>query len=110
MDLDIYQVDSFTTEPFKGNPAGVCLSPEPLPEALMFSIAEEIAVSETAFLCLKDMRLSWFTPKVEVALCGHGTLATAQILKEQGFAKVGDTIAFHTLSGELHAKVNESTI
>ncbi|EKO3824822.1 PhzF family phenazine biosynthesis protein [Vibrio harveyi] len=110
MDLDIYQVDSFTTEPFKGNPAGVCLSQEPLPEALMFSIAEEMAVSETAFLCLKDMRLRWFTPKVEVALCGHGTLATAQILKEQGLAKVGDTIVFQTLSGELHAKVNQSTI
>ncbi|WP_045493911.1 PhzF family phenazine biosynthesis protein [Vibrio hyugaensis] len=110
MELDIYQVDSFTTEPFKGNPAGVCISQEPLPEALMFSIAEEMAVSETAFLCLKNRRLRWFTPKVEVALCGHGTLATAQILKEKGLANVGDTIEFQTLSGELNAKVNPSTI
>ena len=75
MNIDIYQVDAFTSSPFKGNPAGVCITEQPLSEELMFSIAQEMAVSETAFLTLSDMRLRWFTPEIEVKLCGHGTLA-----------------------------------
>lgn len=110
VDLDIYQVDSFTTQAFKGNPAGVCISQEPLNEALMFSIAEEMAVSETAFLVLNTMTLKWFTPEVEVKLCGHGTLATVHVLKEQGLVKTGDKVVFDTLSGELSATVRESSI
>ncbi|WP_375322453.1 PhzF family phenazine biosynthesis protein [Aliivibrio logei] len=110
MDLNIYQVDSFTSEAFKGNPAGVCISENGLTEALMLSIAEEMAVSETAFLSLSDMRLRWFTPQVEVALCGHGTLAVAHILKEIGAAKAGECIEFNTLSGVLSAKLQDSTI
>ncbi|MFA0112888.1 PhzF family phenazine biosynthesis protein [Vibrio sp. 10N.261.46.E11] len=110
MDLEIYQVDSFTNQAFKGNPAGVCISQEPLDESLMFSIAEEMAVSETAFLSLNSMTLKWFTPEVEVKLCGHGTLATVHVMKEQGLVKTGDMVAFNTLSGELSATVGESLI
>ena len=110
MDLDIYQVDSFTTEAFKGNPAGVCITEHGLTKALMLSIAEEMAVPETAFLSLSDMQLRWFTPEVEVALCGHGTLAVAHVLKEMGIANIGDSIIFNTLSGVLSAKLQESSI
>ncbi|MBY7730105.1 PhzF family phenazine biosynthesis protein [Vibrio splendidus] len=110
MDLDIYQVDSFTNQAFKGNPAGVCISQEILEESLMFSIAEEMAVSETAFLALETMTLKWFTPEVEVKLCGHGTLAAVHVLKEQGVVKTGDKVVFNTLSGELSATVCESSI
>ncbi|NOH99459.1 PhzF family phenazine biosynthesis protein [Vibrio sp. 99-70-13A1] len=110
MDLDIYQVDSFTSEAFKGNPAGVCITSNGLSESLMLSIAEEMAVSETAFLSLSDMRLRWFTPKTEVKLCGHGTLAAAHILKERGLLNTGDKVNFTTLSGTLSALINESTV
>ncbi|MEZ9762289.1 PhzF family phenazine biosynthesis protein [Vibrio splendidus] len=110
MELEIHQVDSFTAQAFKGNPAGVCISQEPLEESLMFSIAEEMAVSETAFLALSAMTLKWFTPEVEVELCGHGTLATVHILKEKGLVKAGDSVVFNTLSGELSATVCESSI
>ncbi|MEZ9600014.1 PhzF family phenazine biosynthesis protein [Vibrio sp. 10N.286.46.A8] len=110
MNLEIYQVDSFTTQAFKGNPAGVCISQEPLEESLMYSIAEEMAVSETAFLALNTMTLKWFTPEVEVKLCGHGTLATAHVMKERGLVNVGEVVTFDTLSGELSATVCDSTI
>ncbi|MDP2587995.1 PhzF family phenazine biosynthesis protein [Vibrio splendidus] len=110
VNLDIYQVDSFTTQAFKGNPAGVCISQDLLDESLMFSIAEEMAVSETAFLALNTMTLKWFTPEVEVKLCGHGTLATVHVMKEQGLVKTGDSVVFNTLSGELSATVCESSI
>lgn len=110
MHLDIYQVDSFTNEAFKGNPAGVCITEDGLSERLMLLIAEEMTVSETAFLSLNDMRLRWFTPKAEVTLCGHGTLATAYVLKQRGQVKPGDYINFKTLSGTLTALINEETI
>ncbi|WP_369433811.1 PhzF family phenazine biosynthesis protein [Psychromonas sp. MME1] len=110
MDLEIYQVDSFTTEAFKGNPAGVCITKNGIAERLMLSIAEEMAVSETAFLSLSDMTLRWFTPKAEVKLCGHGTLAVAHVLTERGLLKQGDQINFETASGTLTALINEATI
>ncbi|NOH86020.1 PhzF family phenazine biosynthesis protein [Vibrio sp. 03-59-1] len=110
MDLDIYQVDSFTNEAFKGNPAGVCITTHGLSDELMLSIAEEMAVSETAFLSLSDMTLRWFTPQEEVALCGHGTLAVAHVLKERGQLNKGDSVNFETLSGTLTALINECTI
>lgn len=99
MDLDIYQIDSFTSKVFKGNPAGVCITKYGLSESLMLLIAEEMAVSETAFLSLNDMRLRWFTPKAEVNLCGHGTLAVAHVLKERGQLTEGDRVSFKTASG-----------
>lgn len=110
MNLDIYQVDAFTTEPFKGNPAGVCITENALEESLMFSIAAEMAVSETAFLSLSDFRLRWFTPRVEVRLCGHGTLATVHILKEKGLITTGEALAFNTQSGVLNVKLNKQQI
>ncbi|MCG9789921.1 PhzF family phenazine biosynthesis protein [Vibrio mediterranei] len=108
MQLDIYQVNAFSSEPFRGNPAGVCITQEPLPASLMLSIAKEMAISETAFLSLSDNRLRWFTPQLEVALCGHGTLATVNVLDEIGLLEKDGKCSFHTLSGELHAqKVGE---
>ncbi len=110
MDVNIFQVDSFTSEVFKGNPAGVCITETSLDEATMFAIAAEMAVSETAFLALDTMQLRWFTPVVEVSLCGHGTLAVAHILREQGFYNTGDTLEFKTLSGVLSAHLDEDNI
>ncbi|GEA49634.1 phenazine biosynthesis protein PhzF [Vibrio inusitatus NBRC 102082] len=110
MELSIYQVDAFTSKAFTGNPAGVCITNESLSDDLMLSIAREMAVSETAFLSLEDMTLRWFTPEVEVALCGHGTLSVAHILVETGQAKVDEVITFNTLSGVLTAKVTPTDI
>ena len=110
MDINIYQVDSFTSTPFKGNPAGVCITEKGLDESLMFAIAAEMAVSETAFLSLNDMRLRWFTPQVEVKLCGHGTLAIAHILKQTGFVSVGEKVTFNTLSGPLLVTILQGNI
>ncbi len=110
MEINIYQVDSFTSQLFTGNPAAVCITDVGLDEATMLSIAAEMAVSETAFLALDSMQLRWFTPQVEVKLCGHGTLAVAHILKQQGRYNFGDTIEFHTLSGTLQAYINHETI
>jgi len=76
----------------------------------MLSIAEEMAVSETAFLSLNDMNLRWFTPHVEVQLCGHGTLAVAHVLQEKGIASVGESLSFQTLSGTLSVTVQEHHI
>ena len=110
MKLDIYQVDSFTSEAFTGNPAGVCITEHPLDESLMFSISAEMAVSETAFLSLNDFNLRWFTPEVEVNICGHGTLAMAHILKQNGLVAIGESIVFETLSGPLEVTVGEHDI
>ncbi|KJY82821.1 phenazine biosynthesis protein PhzF [Vibrio galatheae] len=110
MNVEIYQVDSFASGPFRGNPAGVCITEHPLPEETMFAIAGEMAVSETAFLTLSDMRLRWFTPKIEVVLCGHGTLAVAHILKQKGKVEDGDCITFNTLSGPLTAQFKGNLI
>lgn len=101
MELDIYQVDAFSGQAFSGNPAGVCITREPLDIGLMQAIAAEMAVSETAFLSLNDWRLRWFTPNVEVALCGHGTLATAHVLRQLELLGNGRSVVFHTLSGPL---------
>lgn len=108
--LEIYQADAFTHTPFKGNPAGVCITNKGLSEALMLSIAGEMAISETAFLSLDDMNLRWFTPKIEVNLCGHGTLATAHVLLQQGKMKIGDEVTFQTKSGPLTVYFSEHDI
>ncbi|GIB79146.1 MULTISPECIES: PhzF family phenazine biosynthesis protein [Vibrio] len=110
MEVSIFQVDSFTSEVFKGNPAGVCITETSLDEATMRAIAAEMAVSETAFLSLSTMQLRWFTPEIEVSLCGHGTLAVAHVLKEQGIYKTGDVLEFKTLSGILTAHLDENSI
>lgn len=103
--IPLYQVDAFSDRPFKGNPAGVCLLPEPKPVDWMRNVATEMNLSETAFLVKNgaDFDLRWFTPSTEVELCGHATLASAHILFETGTVAANETIRFHTLSGLLTA-------
>lgn len=104
--IKFFQVDAFTDQQFKGNPAGVCMLDEELPKEIMQAIAAENNVSETAFLIKGDdgFNLRWFTPEVEVNLCGHGTLASAYILWQEEILSASDTARFHTKSGLLTAK------
>jgi PhzF family phenazine biosynthesis protein len=105
MELRIVTVDAFTDAPFKGNPAAVCVLPEPRDEAWMKNVAREMNLSETAFL-RKDQDgylLRWFTPAVEVELCGHATLASAHHLWESGLAPTDRELRFLTKSGLLTA-------
>lgn len=107
----IYQVDAFTNEPFKGNPAGVCILEEAIEDKYMQLIAKEMNLSETAFVQSLDGKplnesnifsLRWFTPKHEVDLCGHATIAASEIL----FSNLGfnsDEIIYETKSGRLTA-------
>ncbi len=106
MSIPIFQVDAFAEEPFKGNPAGVCLLPAPADADWMQNVAAEMNVAETAFPLAEGdgFRLRWFTPKVEVKLCGHATLATAHILWETGILGSGREARFQTLSGLLTAR------
>ncbi|MDX2166501.1 MAG: PhzF family phenazine biosynthesis protein [Deltaproteobacteria bacterium] len=103
--LRIVQVDAFTPEPFRGNPAAVCLLDPPRDAAWLQRVAAEMNLAETAFLWRRDdgFALRWFTPTVEVPLCGHATLASAHALWSEGVAPAGAPIAFHTASGVLRA-------
>src|SRR5207245_11305155 len=105
MGMTIYQVDSFTDKPFSGNPAGVCITDEMRDEGWMQNVAREMNLSETAFLHkqAEGYNLRWFTPAVEVELCGHATLASAHVLWELRLLKPGEEAIFHTLSGLLAA-------
>jgi PhzF family phenazine biosynthesis protein len=98
----LYQVDAFTNKLFGGNPAGVCPLEVWLPEEKMQSIAMENNLSETAFFVQKGERfhIRWFTPELEVALCGHATLASAHVIFNHLNFK-GDVIKFDSKSGEL---------
>ncbi len=106
MACTIYQVDAFTNKPFSGNPAGVCLMPVHGDEAWMQQVAREMNLSETAFLNpeIGGYHLRWFTPAVEVDLCGHATLASAHILWETGALPPDQEANFHTASGPLAAR------
>jgi PhzF family phenazine biosynthesis protein len=86
MPLAIFQVDAFTSRSFAGNPAAVCVLPAARDEAWMQNVAREMNLSETAFLVRQSdgFQLRWFTPAIEVALCGHATLASAHVLWECG--------------------------
>lgn len=99
----IVQVDSFTSELFKGNPAAVCLLEKQMDDSWMQNIAREMNLSETAFLFkIKDgYKLRWFTPVMEVDLCGHATLASAHVLYEEGLLSIDQQARFHTRSGVL---------
>jgi len=102
--IDIYQVDAFTSRLFGGNPAAVCPLKEWLPDNMLQAIAAENNLSETAF-CIPEkdgFGLRWFTPKVEVDLCGHATLASAHVLWQQG-KTTSNEIRFSTRSGILTA-------
>jgi PhzF family phenazine biosynthesis protein len=106
MGLTIFQVDAFANKPFSGNPAGVCVVPESQDAGWMQDVAREMNLSETAFLHKQadGYDLRWFTPAVEVELCGHATLASAHMLWEEKYLKSGEQARFHTLSGLLTAE------
>jgi PhzF family phenazine biosynthesis protein len=115
--MKLFQVDSFTSEKFKGNPAGVCILDKPLDEISMQNIALEMNLSETAFLvktksgkseAFYDLR--WFTPTVEVSLCGHATLASAHILFSLDLESKDTLLRFNTKSGELRARFEQGKI
>jgi PhzF family phenazine biosynthesis protein len=105
MGLPLVHVDAFTDRPFAGNPAAVCLLPAPAPDGWLQRVAAEMNLSETAFVCPRgdDFDLRWFSPTVEVDLCGHATLASAHVLWESGRLAADQTARFHTRSGLLTA-------
>lgn len=107
----IVQVDAFTDRPFSGNPAAVCVLDRPGEDHWMQLVAREMNLSETAFLHPEPAedepnayRLRWFTPTVEVDLCGHATLAASHVLWEDGHLDPGATAVFQTRSGRLSAR------
>ncbi len=112
MAIEIYQADAFTEKPFGGNPAAVCILPGPADPAWMQNVARDMNLSETAFLYGENggYNLRWFTPTVEVEICGHATLASAHILWETGRVSRGEAIEFYTLSGVLTAAMQGDMI
>ncbi len=105
MSIPLYQVDAFTSALFQGNPAAVCLLTDWLPDHTLLSIAAENNLAETAF-CKKNENsydLRWFTPEIEMDLCGHATLATAHVLMHERSVKTSE-IKFNTASGVLSVK------
>ena len=100
--LKIYQVDAFTSEIFSGNPAAVCPLNEWLPDHVMQSIAAENNLSETAFFTRENSEflIRWFTPTIEIDLCGHATLASAHVLYSELELKE-ENVEFHTKTGDL---------
>jgi PhzF family phenazine biosynthesis protein len=103
MKLRLWQVDAFAERPFSGNPAAVVPLDSWLPDATMQAIANENNLSETAFLVARGATaydLRWFTPKQEVPLCGHATLATGWVVLNE-LTPSSDVVRFHTKSGEL---------
>ncbi|MCK4973133.1 MAG: PhzF family phenazine biosynthesis protein, partial [Candidatus Heimdallarchaeota archaeon] len=116
--IPIYQIDAFTEEPFRGNPAAICLISENYPDKTLQKIAAEMNLSETAFLYVPNIneikklnrfRLRWFTPQIEVKLCGHATLATSHLLFH--ILKIdSNSVTYETLSGELIASKTEDGV
>jgi PhzF family phenazine biosynthesis protein len=108
MDVPVYIVDAFTDKPFSGNPAAVCPLPEWINDSILQNIAAEINLSETAFFVKRGevYELRWFTPEVEVDLCGHGTLAAAHVIFDH--LNYGNSqIEFATKSGGLTVSRNK---
>jgi PhzF family phenazine biosynthesis protein len=105
MNLRITQVDAFTDRPFAGNPAAVCILSTPADPSWMLNVAREMNLAETAFLVRQQdgYDLRWFTPEVEIDLCGHATLASAHVLWEEGHLTPTTQARFHTKSGLLTA-------
>ena len=106
MPVPFMQVDAFASEPFAGNPAAIVFLPVTADESWMRQVAAEMNLSETAFLVRLadgDYHLRWFTPTVEVDLCGHATLASAHALWQRGELGAGEIARFHTRSGLLTA-------
>ncbi|MBG1269619.1 PhzF family phenazine biosynthesis protein [Nostoc sp. WHI] len=108
----ITQVDAFTSTIFAGNPAAVCVLLTNQDDAWMQNVAQEMNLSETAFLVKQNDRfnLRWFTPTVEVPLCGHATLASAHVLWSEGHLSPDEVARFDTKSGVLNAKLQNEWI
>ena len=113
MPLEITQIDAFTSDPFGGNPAAVCLLPRKAAASWMQQVAREMNLSETAFMVRRangSFDLRWFTPTLEVDLCGHATLASAHVLWEQHHLPRDKAAVFHTRSGDLSAVLRDGWI
>ena len=112
MGQQICVVDAFADGPFSGNPAAVCVMGQPAPEAWMQHVAAEMTLSETAFLHPSESGygLRWFTPSVEVDLCGHATLASAHVLFETGLLSAHETARFETRSGLLTVSMSDGLL
>ena len=108
----LFHVDAFTDVPFAGNQAAVCLLSEYPSDQWLQRVARDMNLSETAFLVRKgsDYHLRWFTPQIEVDLCGHATLASAHVLWESRFVPTDQAIRFFTRSGTLEAAWNQCLI
>lgn len=105
MSFPLFHVDAFSDQPFAGNPAAVCILPSWKKDQWLQAVAREMNLSETAFLVDQQgyFDLRWYTPKVEVKLCGHATLASAHVLWRQGLSPLDQEIRFSTRSGVLKA-------
>ena len=105
MTIPLFHVDAFTDRPFAGNPAAVCLLPAWRDDRWLQAVAGEMNLSETAFLVKNTdgFELRWMTPAIEVALCGHATLASAHVIWQQNLVGPEDEIRFFTKSGTLRA-------
>lgn len=114
MRLPIATIDSFTERPFSGNPAGVMLLDHPITSDQMQAIASEMNLSETAFVQKTGevgvFDLRWFTPTLEIDLCGHATLASAFWMFRSGWSQPSQTITFQTMSGNLHVKSDDNSL
>ena len=112
MPTPIVTVDAFTDRAFAGNPAAVCILDAPRSDDWMQLVAREMNLAETAFLvrCSEEFGLRWFTPSIEIDLCGHATLASAHVLWEQGHLAQSDEARFHTRSGLLKATQGDGWI
>jgi len=110
--MKIYQIDAFTDTPFTGNPAAVCFLDSGKDNTWMQNVATEMNLSETAFVSAKDAgyELRWFTPTMEVDLCGHATLASAHAIWEEGIKPKDVSIEFYTKSGTLTTKLADGWI
>ncbi|MGH7177492.1 MAG: PhzF family phenazine biosynthesis protein [Tepidisphaeraceae bacterium] len=106
----VIQVDAFTDRPFAGNPAAVCVMPQAADASWMQNVAREMNLAETAFVhpVADGYSLRWFTPTVEVELCGHATLAAAHVLWETGRESDDLSLRFHSKSGLLTARRDEA--
>jgi predicted PhzF superfamily epimerase YddE/YHI9 len=109
MRVPIFQLDAFATKRFEGNPAAVMLLPEYPPDAVLAALAAENNLAETAFLVreAERWRIRWFTPRVEVPLCGHGTLASAAVVMER-LEPQRSEVVFQSLSGPLTVRRSEA--
>lgn len=109
METRVLQIDAFSAVPFKGNPAAVCMLDSPRTDEWMQAVAAEMNLAATAFVKPRaggadGFDLRWFTPAIEIPLCGHATLASAHALWQRGDLLVTEEAAFHTLSGILKAR------